>query len=765
MSAEVLKNEYERAAESLKEDILTYEVEIQTQSKDIENTLKTFQQKFSPEILARLDDSDLLSSLFYTVGDSSDSLCYWLEMHPECRGHFGSIAGGSAYKFGLFQRKETGEWTTGNPKKPQVLTEKEAIELGKKIRDALITGVEIIRNATLDSLTAYEKLDDTLTEALGEKISHWSWVHKYFSLICNDKLSGFHSDEWQFHVLRSLRIRPSEKYYARSGQIAMVQNHNNWYYYQFFEAFFGVFGAPIQFIRLGCQDDSVIYAKEWAKDGVVGIGWPKLGDLTTFVKAGIFDRNSVRDSLYDLYYPNNLNKASTKAGELERFYVCDTNSTVFVIMLGQKLLAFAEPKSDYYFDGTSGMPHKRKANWKYKFNPNEDKLPTPGHGGKMTSCYQISKDENNMMFLYEKYFYGEEVCGVNDMPGEGAKVQIGSLPIRFKTGFTSSYERNRIIFGAPGTGKSYMLNQEAKDLIGEDNGTDYERVTFHPDYSYANFVGTYKPVPMIEDDKTIITYEYVPGPFMRVYVKALKNSKTENIKPYLLIIEEINRANVAAVFGDIFQLLDRNDDQFSEYPIEATEDMKRYLVKELGGKPEEYSKIYIPDNMFIWATMNSADQGVFPVDTAFKRRWDFTYIGIDDSDSDIHGKYVTLGSEAPQRVEWNSLRKAINHFLANEKINEDKQLGPYFIARKYVVPAEGDEIDSDSFSRVFKNKVIMYLFEDAAKQKRSKLFEGCGLHSSRYSEICKEFDKKGIGIFNQTIQNEAKAEDVEIVEE
>lgn len=417
----------------------------------------------------------------------------------------------------------------------------------------------------------------------------------------------------------------------------------------------------------------------------------------------------------------------------------------------------------------------------------------------------------------------------------------------FCTGVRSLFPRNRILFGAPGTGKSYTINQERKKLIGEENETDYERVTFHPDYSYANFVGTYKPV-MVEgqadaladpDTKYVlsiltdksrtaqekydllydrfkdegltrlpvllglytdesfktrkqdgsdaagdnsveknhgrairkyvnlitgkekssdIAYEYVPGPFMRVYVNALKSARTANPKPFLLIIEEINRANVAAVFGDVFQLLDRGDDEVSEYPIQASEDIKAYLAKELGGSPENYAKIRIPDNMFIWATMNSADQGVFPMDTAFKRRWDFTYLGIDDSDEKIRGKYVYLADDKSQKVEWNKLRKAINHFLAKEKINEDKQLGPYFISRSIVVPTDGDEIDRDHFIRVFKNKVIMYLFEDAAKQKRAKLFEGCFQDSTRYSEICREFDAKGIGIFNHEIQLETEPE-------
>ena len=325
--------------------------------------------------------------------------------------------------------------------------------------------------------------------------------------------------------------------------------------------------------------------------------------------------------------------------------------------------------------------------------------------------------------------------------------------IKFNTGYQSEFPRNRILFGAPGTGKSFTLNRE-KDLLLTDGG-EYERVTFHPDYSYANFVGTYKPVPCKDSDgKDAITYSYVPGPFMRTYVKALQNSRTDAPKPFLLVIEEINRANVAAVFGDVFQLLDRGDDEVSEYPIQASEDIKKYLAGELGGNPDDYAEIRIPDNMFIWATMNSADQGVFPMDTAFKRRWDFTYLGIDDSEAGIVGKKVVLGQGDYRRiVEWNVLRKAINNELLTYKVNEDKLMGPYFISRKNL--PEGEMIDSAVFTRIFKNKVIMYLFDDAAKQKRITLFGGCDEKAkNQYSKICREFDAKGVYIFCEGISSQ-----------
>ena len=305
------------------------------------------------------------------------------------------------------------------------------------------------------------------------------------------------------------------------------------------------------------------------------------------------------------------------------------------------------------------------------------------------------------------------------------------------------FPRNRIYFGAPGTGKSYTLNEQKKALLK--NEGDYERVTFHPDYSYAHFVGTYKPMPEGKD----ITYSYVPGPFLRTYVKARNTPHT----PVLLVIEEINRANVAAVFGDVFQLLDRDKDGVSEYPIHASEDIKKYLQDEFEKhskdkvNPEEYEIIRIPANMYIWATMNSADQGVFPMDTAFKRRWDFIYRGIDEGDkAEAFETKITLGKDDCERtVKWNDLRKAINRKLLEYNVNEDKLMGPYFIQ---------PDISSDEFVRVFKNKVIMYLFEDAARQKRRDLFSGCGDAAKLYSGICEEFEKKGVFIFCDSISRE-----------
>ena len=730
-------DEYQRASQIISDYITETGFDVPN-NKEAENaTLIEFKERFSPDVLAKLSDNEILQKLFYTSGDNTEALCYWLEHNAACREYFGSIAGGSSYKFGLFQKKDTGDWMTGSPQKPQVLTENQALEMGKKIRDALIKGAEIIKNSTLESLSDFEKVDDELKTIIGEQYYNLAWFHKYFFMICPDKLSGFHSNDWQNHVLRCLRIVPSEKYYARSMQIAKVENYANLSYGEFFSVIYDKFGNIKNFVRLGTRDSEKSYVTEWKRKSVVGIGWREVGTLDDYVAGDGLNKDAITERLMEIYYPDDRKTASRKAGELIRFYKTDTD-TVFVTMDGESLISFVDEIGNYFYDSSTAMSHMKMGKWHNRFTES-DTLPEKSEG-KLTSCYQLT-DEKNLMFLYEKYYYGEEA---ESEELDNSEAEVTYMPLVFNTEIETEYERNRIVFGAPGTGKSYELKEDCEKLLKDTNGS-YERVTFHPDYSYSQFVGTYKPV-MGADEK--IRYDFVPGPFMRVYVDALKSGRTENPQPHLLLIEEINRAKVAAVFGDVFQLLDRDDDGVSEYEIQASEDIRKYLAKQLGGVPDNYQKIRIPNNMFIWSTMNSADQGVFPMDTAFKRRWNFEYLGINENEEKISdiGKIELAGSDEP--VEWNILRRAINAKMSSEqfKINEDKLMGPFFLSKKIIASDEnGMIIDTDKFVAAFKSKVIMYLYEDAVKQGKHRFFDGCD--NSKYSSVCDAFDELGMGIF------------------
>ena len=367
--------------------------------------------------------------------------------------------------------------------------------------------------------------------------------------------------------------------------------------------------------------------------------------------------------------------------------------------------------------------------------------------------FAIKSDDEELSQLTSKYFYAYSSNnkstavppGMFEEPSGETEDDYDSTKLMFETTLKLEKPRNLIYFGAPGTGKSYELNKAKDELLdnycGDEKEGLYERVTFHPDYSYANFVGAYKPISekiVTEDgeEKNSVTYDYVPGPFMRLLVKALRNAKEDYPKPFLLIIEEINRSNVSAVFGEVFQLLDRNKEGVSEYSISTSKDMQDYFVKELGGKSEDYSKIKIPNNMFIWATMNSADQGVFPVDTAFKRRWDFEYIELNHEEDENKG-YVNIGKK---KYLWNDVRNSINDFLIDNGINEDKCMGAFFIK---------DDNDNN-YTEMFRKKVLMYLFEDLRSVRNELFADNTRLY---YSKILEDFDDDNIGleIFNENI--------------
>ncbi|MCI5582423.1 MAG: AAA family ATPase [Anaeroplasma sp.] len=471
--------------------------------------------------------------------------------------------------------------------------------------------------------------------------------------------------------------------------------------------------------------------------GYACIGWSVLKDLSNF--------NSKED-LYNHYvnvYPGSTKQSVGQCvGILWRFK-SDIKVGDYIVYAVPGIIHIGRVSSEYKYDSTadekrdSDYVNLRDVEW-LKTDIDRKKLSTAFNRklGTAMSLFSINDFKSAVNdLLNDKYVIDEDYS---------TESIVEPFEFTFTTGFipNGGYDRNRILFGAPGTGKSHKLNEDAKTLLA--NGGEMERVTFHTDYSYSSFVGTYKPVPTISTDgKREITYKYVPGPFMRILVKALKNAMTNEVKPYLLLIEEINRAKVSSVFGEVFQLLDRKNN-VSEYEVQLSEDMKQFFADNLGGTKEEYDCIKLPDNMFIWASMNSADQGVFPMDTAFKRRWDFTYIGIDENEKEISNKIISVGqNEYKKDVCWNELRKAINDFLSEScGINEDKLMGPFFINKEI--------LDNNSkFLETFKNKVIMYLYEDAARQKRNVLFSN--KYGKKYSDICKAFDSYGVSIFNDSI--------------
>lgn len=331
----------------------------------------------------------------------------------------------------------------------------------------------------------------------------------------------------------------------------------------------------------------------------------------------------------------------------------------------------------------------------------------------------------------------------------------------------------QIFYGAPGTGKSHTIKEQTK-------GEDVVRTTFHPDSDYSTFVGAYKPttktVPVttvigtkavaVEDEngkpmtEEKIVYEFVSQAFLQAYVEAWKKLAKPNIddtveKEYL-IIEEINRGNCAQIFGDLFQLLDRGDHGFSEYPIKSDADMQKQLnkafagitipqAKEINGLFKDENDIVsqvlngeillLPNNLYIWATMNTSDQSLFPIDSAFKRRWDWQYVPICDARKDWT---IEVGEN---KYDWWVFLSKINTYIYDATFSEDKKLG-YFFCK-----AENGVISAEKFV----SKVIFYLWNDVFKDTE---FDGDAFRDENGGKL--SFDKFYLDMNGLTKVNEDK---------
>ena len=278
----------------------------------------------------------------------------------------------------------------------------------------------------------------------------------------------------------------------------------------------------------------------------------------------------------------------------------------------------------------------------------------------------------------------------------------------------------QIFYGAPGTGKSHAVKTETEAWEKRERVV---RTTFHPDSDYSTFVGAYKPTtksvqrydiynkPMTRDGvpvmEQIITYEFVEQAFLQAYIDAWKNRD----EPEFLIIEEINRGNCAQIFGDLFQLLDRGDNGYSDYAIRADKDLQKHLCKafedvEIADYPNVKTgkELLLPGNLYIRATMNTSDQSLFPIDSAFKRRWDWKYVPI--AKGNENGTELNWMIEVDGDLyDWWTFVTTINKHVFDTTNSEDKQLGFFFCkAKDNIISAE-----------TFVCKVIFYLWNDVFK--------------------------------------------------
>jgi hypothetical protein len=303
----------------------------------------------------------------------------------------------------------------------------------------------------------------------------------------------------------------------------------------------------------------------------------------------------------------------------------------------------------------------------------------------------------------------------------------------FRYNSNASKGSNKIYYGAPGTGKSHRINKITEQHCS------YVTV-FHPDTQYSDFVGALKPVMLAgaNGDKKI-SYEFRPGPFTKALIEALNDIG----KHVYLVIEELNRAPAAAVFGEIFQLLDRNMQGESQYKIEVSDPDMLLHIKENLKESDKFSELYLPSNLSILATMNSSDQSVMPMDTAFKRRWLFEYLPIDFNQAGDGSFKLTFADSSKPEVPWKVFAEVVNNTLSSLQVPEDRLLGHRFVSDEELTTIE-------EANNTLKGKILVYLWDDVLRHgKRDVIFNTSEV--STFGQLSHQFGE-GRPIFSDTFE-------------
>lgn len=353
---------------------------------------------------------------------------------------------------------------------------------------------------------------------------------------------------------------------------------------------------------------------------------------------------------------------------------------------------------------------------------------------KKSLALDFSEAKNDAKFWnlinYNEYWHPNDEKKFNEQKAD----YIDYLQIDQTKESTNTFKggRNIIYYGAPGTGKSYRVSEEIKhdyiaDYSSKQGSPDVFRATLHPEYSYSDFVG--QLLPKVEQER--VTYEFTPG----VFTSALKHAISYPMRPTFLILEEMSRANVAAVFGDIFQLLDRDEDGRSEYTINNGLIAQNAILSDADGATDPNScSVYLPENLFIVGTVNTSDQNVFAMDTAFKRRFTWEYVSPKvDEESFENNPDIEISSD--MTVSWYKLYTTLNDFITRDLgLTEDKQIGPYFIKFGHSQMNPG---------KLVKDKLLQYLWEDVDVVARRMNGGARSLFDSKIASFADLYDSFG----------------------
>ena len=563
---------------------------------------ENFINHFGIEHLKSLSGKELLTSLFYNDKGNKLNLCYVLEMDKDMREIFGSIAGGAAYKFGLFFHKKTQSWTCGSPAKPVKLTENEAIQKAEEIRNDLVAGAEIISSfGPLNSTADYEQLYKQLEHISG---INTVWRMKYYQMLFPILFAPFYGQDIQLDVLHFLNQTPSEIPFIRMGQIALFSkkcnipgivfghiwgrstNHNNksndsetntlsdkkhklhyWMYTVFDDTSW-----------MECQQKEIMV-----------LGMDDIGDYSQYDS-----KESLRQELISTYD----NSTSRKNQALMAWNFANKlaiNDVIFA-KRSNTLVGKGIVTGDYIFDD-SRQEYKniRTVKW---LQIGEWEHPGKSVAKRLTDITPYTDYIEKLITI----FTPDELDDVDTQPEvdypEYSSADFLSDVYMSEQDYETlvnvlKMKKNIILQGAPGVGKTFTAKRLAYSIIGSKNPDRVQMIQFHQSYSYEDFIEGYRPT---ENGFTI-----KKGSFY----KFCKLAEDDDENDYFFIIDEINRGNLSKIFGELFMLIEKD---------------KRGIELQLLYSDENFS---VPPNVYIIGMMNTADRSLAMLDYALRRRFSF----------------------------------------------------------------------------------------------------------------------------------------------
>jgi len=671
-----------------------------------------FRQRFGPDKLSGLDGEVLLETIHNQ--SNRDSLVYWLEFKNDDELStllFGSIAGGSALKFGIYKRKETGAWMAGSPVNQKELSTEEAIEIARKHRNQLIAGVELLEKIPINGTDSdYNELQKSMNELVPD-VSDSAWGHKYFHMLFPDKLDDYHSADYQrFNLIKLLQMPPkgdgryicAGRYIAVANELDMnihiltaILNHRN--------------GRPHRYWRVGTKLGGVDSRWELMRENkCVAIGWAKLPNMSeiTYNKES---KEIIRTFLTDNYPEKNPPLIGRQTQQIFNFTAVIREGDIVVPSDGQNVLGIGKIAGEYFYEPNSDAPHRRPVEW---FSLGEWKMPD--REGLRTTVFPIKK-EVNLVEIEKRLF---------DTPIEPPPLKTlleGTLGR-----IQSILERKGqvILYGPPGTGKTYWAEKAARDLAAygrfekafDQLSDDQKEVitgranesaglvqmcTFHPAYGYEDFLEGYRPQTV---DKQLV-FEQHDG----IFKKVCDDAKDNRMSKYYLIIDEINRGDIPRIFGELLTVLEKDK-------------RGKSIFLAISGE-----RFFVPDNVNIIGTMNTADRSIALLDTALRRRFGFIELM---PDSDVLGDTVI---ESIPLAPW---LEALNNNICQHIGRDARNLQ---IGHAYLLDKGKPVKDFKKFSRILQDDIFP-LLEEYCYEDYSTLAKilGKSLVDENRQMICKD---------------------------